>query len=68
MILIKTSLNMSKYGWKVLAYLVGLAVVVVAYSIPFAEWIIRFAGVLFGFGGIALVLKDMIFKPKESKA
>jgi len=68
MILIKTSLNMSKYGWKVLAYLVGLAVVVVAYSIPFAGWVIRFAGVLFGFGGIALVLKDMIFKPKESKA
>ncbi|GAG86383.1 unnamed protein product, partial [marine sediment metagenome] len=65
MILIKTSLNMSKYGWKVLVYLVGLAVVVAAYSIPFAGWIIRFAGILFGFGGIALVLKDMVFKPKK---
>ena len=65
MILIKTSLDMSKYGRKVLVYLVGLAVVVVAYSIPFAGWIIRFAGILFGFGGIALVLKDMVFKPKK---
>jgi len=59
-ILAKTSLNMDKYGWKVLAYLIGLVIIMILFSIPFAGWLIRFAGILFGLGGLALVLKDML--------
>jgi len=61
-ILSKTSLNMEKYGWKVLAYLIGLAIIMIAYSIPFIGWLMRFAGILFGLGGLVLIIKDMIFK------
>ncbi|MCK5566574.1 MAG: polymer-forming cytoskeletal protein, partial [Actinomycetia bacterium] len=54
-ILSKTSLNMGKYGWKVLAYLIGLVIIMILYSIPFVGWLIRFAGVLFGTGAVVLV-------------
>ncbi len=66
MILFKTKLNMDKYGIKVLAFLIGLVILVPIYSIPFAGWIIKFAGVLFGFGAISLVLKDLVFKAKKA--
>jgi cytoskeletal protein CcmA (bactofilin family) len=66
-ILSKTSLNMEKYGWKVLAYLVGLVIIMIVFSIPFIGWLVRFAGVLFGLGGLALVLKDMIVKGCKKK-
>jgi hypothetical protein len=66
-ILCKTSLNMDKYGWKVLAYLVGLVIIMIVYSIPFVGWLIRFAGILFGLGGISLVLKDLILKGCRKK-
>ncbi len=65
MILLKTKLNMDKYGIKVLAFLIGLIILVIIYSIPFIGWIIRFAGVMFGFGAISLVLKDLILKTKK---
>jgi len=64
-ILSKASLNMDRYGWKVLAYLIGLVIVMILYSIPFVGWIIRFAGILFGLGGLALVLKDMLAGNKK---
>ena len=64
-ILSKTSLNMGKYGWKVLAYLIGLVIIMILYSIPFVGWLIRFAGVLFGTGAVALVLKDIILSKKK---
>ena len=64
-ILSKTSLNMGKYGWKVLAYLIGLVVIMILYSIPFVGWIVRFAGVLFGTGAVVLVLKDIILSKKK---
>jgi len=64
-ILSKASLNMDRYGWKVLAYLIGLVIVMILYSIPFVGWIIRFAGILFGLGGLALVLKDMLARNKK---
>lgn len=51
---------MNKYGWKVLAYLIGLAIIVVVCSIPFVGWMFRFAGVLIGFGGLMLIIKDWI--------
>lgn len=66
-ILAKTSLNMEKYGWKVLAYLIGLIIIMFVYSIPFVGWLIRFAGILFGLGGLALVLKDMLVKGCRNK-
>jgi hypothetical protein len=64
-ILSKTSLNMGKYGWKVLAYLIGLVIIMILYSIPFVGWIVRFAGVLFGTGAVVLVLKDIILSKKK---
>ncbi|MCJ7471608.1 MAG: polymer-forming cytoskeletal protein [Actinobacteria bacterium] len=64
-ILSKTSLNMSKYGWKVLAYLIGLVIIMILYGIPFLGWLIRFAGVLFGTGAVVLVLKDIIVSKKN---
>lgn len=66
-ILSKTSLNMDKYGWKVLAYLIGLVIIMIVYSIPFVGWIIRFAGILFGLGGLSLVLKDLMVKGCRKK-
>jgi len=60
MILYKTSLNMDKYGWKVLAYLIGLVIIVAVYSIPFIGWVFKLAGTLFGFGGLMLVIKDWL--------
>lgn len=66
MVLSKTSLDMNKYGWKVLAYLVGLVIIVVVYSIPFVGWMFRFAGVLFGFGGLMLIIKDWLMSLKKS--
>jgi len=60
-ILSKSRLNMQKYGWKVLAYLIGLAIIMVVYSIPFVGGFARFAGILFGLGGLAMVLKDYIW-------
>ncbi|MBN2073893.1 MAG: hypothetical protein JW770_08125 [Actinobacteria bacterium] len=66
-ILSKTTLNMEKYGWRVLAYLIGLVIIMIVYSIPFAGWVIRFAGILFGLGGISLVLKDLMVKACRKK-
>lgn len=66
-ILPKTTLNMEKYGWRVLAYLIGLVIIMIVYSIPFAGWVIRFAGILFGLGGISLVLKDLMVKACRKK-
>ena len=60
-ILSKSKLNLQKYGWKVLAYLIGLAIIMIAYSIPFVGGVAKFAGVLFGLGGLAMVLKDYIW-------
>ena len=59
-ILSRSRLNMDKYGCKVLAYLIGLVIIMLVFSIPFIGWLIRFAGILFGLGGLAMVFKDMI--------
>jgi uncharacterized membrane protein len=61
----KTHLNLKKYGWKVLAYLIGLAIMVVAFSIPFAGWVFKLAGILFGLGGLTLIIKDWLPKFKK---
>jgi len=55
-----------KYGWKVLAYLIGLLIITILYAIPFIGWIIQFAGLLFGLGGLAMILKDWLASFKKS--
>ncbi len=60
-ILAKSKLNMQKYGWKVLAYLIGLVIIMIVYAIPFLGGVAKFAGVLFGLGGLTMVLKDYIW-------
>lgn len=60
MILHRAEKNLDKYGWKVLAFLIGLAITSVAYAIPFAGWFIQFAGTIFGFGGLIMIIKDWI--------
>jgi hypothetical protein len=67
LILSKTKINLSKYGWKVLAYLIGLAIVMLIYAIPFVGWIVQLAGILFGFGGLVMLLKDWIWGFKKAK-
>jgi hypothetical protein len=67
LILSKTKLNLNKYGWKVLAYLIGLAIVMLLYAIPFVGWIIKFAGILFGLGGLIMVLKDWLWGLRKAK-
>jgi predicted tellurium resistance membrane protein TerC len=63
----KTKLNLNKYGWKVLAYLIGLAIVMLIYAIPFVGWVAQFAGILFGFGGLVMLLKDWIWGFNKAK-
>ena len=65
MILYKSVKNLDKYGWKVLAFLIGLAITSAVYAIPFAGWLAQFAGTLLGFGGIVMILKDWLFSFKK---
>lgn len=59
-ILEKSRLDLKKYKFKVLAYLIGLAIIMLAYSIPVAGSLMMFAGIIFGLGGIAMVIKDWL--------
>ena len=67
LILSKTKLDLNKYGWKVLAYLIGLAIVMLIYAIPFVGWVVQFAGIIFGFGGLVMLLKDCIWGCNKAK-
>ena len=60
LILSKSKLDLSKYGWKVLAYFIGLAILMVVYAIPVLGSIVMFLGVLFGVGGISILIWDWI--------
>jgi hypothetical protein len=62
LILSRTKINHEKYGWKVLSYLIGLAIIMAIYAIPFAGGVAGFAGILFGFGGLIMLLKDWIWQ------
>ena len=62
LILSRSKINHEKYGWKVLSYLIGLAIIMAIYAIPFAGGFARFAGILFGFGGLIMLLKDWIWQ------
>jgi len=66
-ILSKSKLDLGKYKFKVLAYLIGLAIIMLAYSIPVAGGFMMFAGIIFGLGGIAMVIKDWLFSMKSKK-
>ncbi len=54
-ILSKTSLNFNRFGWKVLAYFIGLVILSAAFALPFIGWLVRFAAMLFGVGALVLV-------------
>jgi cytoskeletal protein CcmA (bactofilin family) len=60
LILSKSKLDLSKYGWKVLAYFIGLAILTVIFAIPFLGGIVMFLAVLFGVGGISILIWDWI--------
>jgi hypothetical protein len=64
-ILEKSRLDLKKYKFKVLAYLIGLAIIMLAYSIPVAGSLMKFAGIIFGLGGIAMVIKDRLASGKQ---
>jgi cytoskeletal protein CcmA (bactofilin family) len=57
-----------KYGWKVLAYFIGLVIMTILYVVPFIGWIIRFVGLLFGLGGLVMISKDWLVSFKKSSA
>lgn len=63
----RSGMNLDKYGWKVLTYLVGLAIISVICAIPFIGWIVNFAAILFGFGGIIMIIWDWLFSFKKAK-
>jgi hypothetical protein len=62
LIMSRAKINHEKYGWKVLSYFIGLAIIMAIYAIPFAGGLARFAGILFGFGGLIMLLKDWIWQ------
>ncbi len=62
LILSKSKLDLAKYGWKVLAFLIGLAIVSLIYAIPFLGAVARFAGILFGVGGFSILIRDWLAK------
>jgi hypothetical protein len=62
LIMSRSKINHEKYGWKVLSYLIGLVLIMAIYAIPFAGGVARFAGILFGFGGLIMLLKDWIWQ------
>ena len=68
LILGKSMKNPDKYGWKVLAYLIGIAITSIIYAIPFVGWIAGFAGLLFGLGGLAMIFKDWLSSCKKAKS
>ena len=58
LILQKGVKNLHKYGWKVLALLIGLVITSVLFAIPFVGWIVQLAAILFGLGGLVMIIKD----------
>ena len=66
LILSRSSLDLTKYGWKVLAYFIGLAILTVVFAIPVLGGIVMFLAVLFGVGGISLLIWDWIRQNAKS--
>jgi len=66
-ILSKSKLNFEKYGWKVLALFIGLAIIMLICAIPIVGGFARFAAILFGLGGIVMIIKDWLWQFKEIK-
>ena len=67
LIFAKSNINLNKYGWKVLIYLIGLAIVLIITAIPFIGWIANLAVILFGLGGILMVIWDWLLSFKKAK-
>ncbi len=58
LILHKGVKNLHKYGWRVLAFLIGLVITSILFAIPFIGWLAQFIAILFGFGGLVMIIKD----------
>lgn len=56
----RSSVSFDNYGWKVLAYLVGLAIIAIVFAIPVLGWLARLAAVIFGLGGLSLIVRDWL--------
>jgi hypothetical protein len=69
LILSKSKQDLSKYGWQVLAFFIGLAILTLLNAIPILGGIVTFLTILFGVGGIGILLWDwmMVYKKKSKK-
>ncbi len=67
LILQKGVKNLNKYGWKVVALLIGLVITSILFAIPFIGWLAQFVAILFGFGGLVMIIKDWIVSFRKAR-
>ena len=67
LILKKKTAALDKYGWKLLAFLIGLLITSILFAIPFMGWLTQFAAILFGLGGLAMIIKDWLISFKKNR-
>jgi hypothetical protein len=60
LILYKSKLDTSKYGVKVLAFFIGFIILEIIYAIPVIGQVAQLAGILFGLGGISIIIYEWI--------
>ena len=69
LILSKSKLDLTKYGVKVLAFFIGFIILEILYAIPVIGQICQFFGLLFGLGGLAIIIYEwMKYKENPFKA
>lgn len=68
MILQKSMKNQNKYGWRLLAFFIGLVITSIFFEIPFIGWFIQFVALLFGLGGLVLIIKDKLVLSRKAKS
>lgn len=67
LILQKGVKNLHRYGWKVVAFLIGLVITSILFAIPFIGWLAQFVAVLFGFGGLVMIIKDWLASFRKAR-
>ncbi len=67
MILQKSIKNRNKYGWRLLAFFIGLVITSIFFEIPFIGWLVQFAAILFGLGGLVMTIKDQLVLSRKPK-
>ncbi len=69
LILSKSKLDPAKYGVRVLAFFIGFIILEILYAIPVIGQICQFFGILFGLGGLAIIIYEwMRYKENPFKA